>query len=438
MTYIKEVTVTNEVEIANDEGNPIPVSDGGSSITVDGSISVSNSPIIKFGPAATDAFCRLRVSQPFTLWDGALRYGEDVLAWDQVDIGSATSIFLPNECSVQMRVTGSGDSVTRQSKQVFAYQPGKSLLVLATFVFNAPTANLRQRVGYFGAQNGVYLELDGTTINLVIRKYTSGIVDDSSEKVSRSNWNGDRLDGNGPSGINLDLSKAQIWWCDVEWLGVGDVRSGFVIDGNFIICHTFHHANILDKVYMTTACLPVRYEISSSGASGSMKAICSTVISEGGYANRSISRAIGTSLSGKNLSQLDYTPLVCLRLKSSNIDSIVVPTKFDIYGLQQAAFGYRLILNPTLTDPNWTSAGSTSSVEYDISASALSGGHILDQGIFVGSNKGGTASVSSTDVDFSQQLGRSISGISDIWCLAAIATNNNDDAVGAVTWQEHV
>jgi hypothetical protein len=391
--------------------------------------------------ASIDAFGRLRVSNPFTLFDGALRYRDDRFKWDQVDTGNGVSTFLPNESSVIMTVSGNGDSAIRQSKQVFSYQPGKSLLTMATFVMNTPTAGLRQRVGYFGERNGVYFEIDGTDINLVIRKYTSGSVDDTTEKINRSTWNGDKMDGQGGqsniSGVTLDLTKVQIFWCDVEWLGAGSVRCGFVINGQFIVCHIFHHANIFDKVYMTTASLPVRYELSSTGAAGTMRAICSTVISEGGYSNRSQSRAIGTSLTGKNLSQTEYRPLVCIRMKSTNIDSVVVPAKFDLYGVQLAAFGYRVILNPTLTDASWTSAGDNSSVEYDLSATALSGGIVIDQGIFVGSNKGGAASVSGNDVDFSQQLGRTIAGVSDIWCLAAIATTNNDDAVASVSWQEH-
>lgn len=392
--------------------------------------------------ASIDAFGRMRVSNPFTLFDGAIRYRDDGFKWNQSTQGSGTGTFVANECSIQMSVSGNGDSVVRQSKQVFSYQPGKSLLTLATFVMNTPSSGLRQRVGYFSSQNGVYFEVDGTELNLVIRKYTSGSVDDTTEKIPQSAWNVDRLNGEGGqnniSGLTLDVTKSQIWWSDIEWLGVGSVRCGFVINGQFIVCHIFHHANILNKVYMTTACLPVRYEITSTGAAGSMKAICSTVISEGGYVNRSLSRAAGTALTGKDLSNTVYRPLVCIRMKSANIDSIVVPTKFDIYGLQLTAFAYRIIVNPTLTDANWISAGADSSVEYDISATALSGGTVIDQGIFVGSNKGGAASVSSTEVDFSQQLGRTINGVSDIWCLAAISTSNNDDAVGTVTWQEHI
>lgn len=391
--------------------------------------------------ASIDAFGRMRVSTPYTLFDGASRYRDNSFKWDQQDTGGGTSTFLPNESSVLMSVTGNGDSSIRQSKQVFSYQPGKSLLTMATFAMTTPTAGLRQRVGYFGAQNGVYFEADGTTLNLVIRKYTAGSVDDTTEKIPQSSWNVDRLNGQGGqnniSGLTLDVTKTQIWWCDVEWLGVGSVRCGFVINGQFIVCHIFHHANILDKVYMTTATLPVRYELTSTGAAGTMRAICSTVLSEGGYANRSQNRAVATPLTGRELSNVVYRPIICIRLKSANIDSVVVPSKFDLYGLQQAAFVYKVILNPTLTDANWTSAGTDSSVEYDMSATALTGGTTIDQGIFVGSNKGGTATVTAGEVDFSNQLGRTIAGVSDIWCLAAIATTNNDDVVASVSWQEH-
>jgi hypothetical protein len=418
-----------EVEIKNDSGNPIPIS-GNVNATLTGTAAVT------LGAAATDAFGRLRVSNPYTLFDGGLRYFDNTYKWDQVDTGSAVSSLLPNESSILMNATGAGSAI-RQTKQVFSYQPGKSLLVLLTFVMNTPTAGVTQRAGYFGAENGVYFEVAGTTKNLVIRKSTSGSVDDTTEKFSQSLWNGDKLDGTGASGITLDVTKAQIFWTDIEWLGVGTVRCGFVVNGQFIVCHSFHHANILNKVYMTSATLPLRYELISTGPAASMRAICSTVMSEGGYSNRSFTRAIGTALTGKNLSDTAYRPLVCLRMKSTALDSIVVPTAFDVYGLQQAAFAYRIILNPTLTGDSWTSADTDSTVEYDLSATALSGGKVITQGIFVGSNKGGSAQVSANEIDFSQQLGRTIAGVSDIWCLAAIATTNNDDAVGVVNWQEH-
>lgn len=387
-----------------------------------------------------DAFGRLRVSEPYTLFDSGLRYHDNPAKWDQQDTGSAVSAHLPNESSVLMTVSGAGDEVIRQTKQVFSYQPGKSLLVLNTVVMNQPTVGLRQRVGYFGTENGIYFEVDGGELNLVIRKYTSGSVDDTSEKIPQSSWNCDRLNGEGGqhnlTGLTLDVTKAQIFWMDIEWLGVGSVRCGFVINGQYIVSHIFHHANIMDKVYMTTASLPIRYEITSTGAAGAMRSICSSVLSEGGYVNRSRSRSASTAISGKSISSTGFTPLVAIRLKSNRLDAIIIPSKYDVYGLTNSAYKYAIIYNPTLTGASWVDASSDSSIEYDLSATALSGGTIIDSGLFSSSAKGGGAS-NFGDVDFSLQLGRTIAGVSDIFVLAAIATSNNDKAIATLVWQEH-
>jgi hypothetical protein len=389
------------------------------------------------GGTNLDAFARLRVSNPFTLFDGALRYRDDPFKWSESTSGNGVITFNADRSTITMGVVGAGTCV-RESKRVFSYQPGKSLLTMASFVMHTPTVGVRQRVGFFGAENGVYFEVNDLVKNMVIRKYTSGSVDDTTEKVPQSSWNGDRLDGTGSSGITLSVAKSQIWWCDIEWLGVGSVRTGFIINGEFIVCHTFHHANLLALVYMTTATLPVRYELTVTGENtASMQAICSAVISEGGYVNRSLPRSVGTGLTGQNLSNTVYRPLVSIRLKSTNLDAVVVPSKFDVLGIQNAAFGYRIILNPTLSGASFISAGTNSSVEYDITATGLTGGTVIDEGVFQGTNKGASVSVTSTEVDFSQQLGRTLSGVSDIWCLAAIASTNNDDAVGVVSWQEH-
>lgn len=437
------------ITVNNTSGNPIPITDaggsltiddGGGSITIDGTVTVTGgSTQSTFSKSQIDAFGRLRVSEPRTIFDGSFRYSDDPNKWDTATTGEGNTNFLVNESTVTLNVSGGNDEVIRETKRVFKYQPGKSLLVMSSFVLNNPKNNLRQRVGYFGEDNGIYFQTEDTVKSLVIRKKTSGTVDDTSEKVTQSNWNGDKLDGTGPSGHTIDFSRAQIFWMDIEWLGVGSVRTGFVIDGEFIVCHTFHHANILDKVYMTTGTLPLRYEITSigSGTSGTLRQICSTVMSEGGHENISMPRSAHTSLSGKALSTSVYRPLVAIRLKSSRLDSVVVPSKFDVFGLQNAAFKYVILLNPSLSGTSWTSAGSDSAVEYDISATSLSGGTVIDSGIFVGSSKGATVIVTPEDGGFSQQLGRKLNGVSDIYVLAVIATTSNDDAAGSITWQEH-
>lgn len=422
--------------------NPLPVNIGGDSITIDNAY-------LNFG-VGMDAFGRLRVSNPFTLFDSSFRYRDNIYKWNHSTVNNSGNVsvsHLPNESSMALTLgVSNGDSIIRETKRIFSYQSGKSLLVMNTFVFSELKTNLRQRVGYFGANDGVYFTAEGEDLYMVIRKSISGVVDDTTEKIAQGNWNVDTLDGSGdannPSGKSLITSRPQIMFIDLEWLGVGTVRVGFVINGEFVVVHKFHHANIsgFTGVYMKTGSLPLRYEITNTGVTASnstMKQICSTVISEGGYVNQSISRSASTSILGKNLANNVYNPLVCIRLKSTNLDAVVVPSEFETFGLQNTAFKWALIFNPTLTNASWTDAGINSSVEYDVSSTSLVGGEVLIEGIFAGGNKGGGGLIGASQIDFCYQLSRQLNGTADILCLAAYPTSNNDDAIGIITWQEH-
>src|SRR6056300_45551 len=429
-------TVFEVPMIANKNGevvtteNPFPV-------TITQAIGYSNRS------TSNDAFGRLRVSNPFTLFDSSLRYGDNTEKWSESETdnsGNSGSAHNANEGLMDLTVgESSGDSIIRETKRVFSYQPGKSLLVLNTFVMNAPKAYLRQRIGYFGAENGVYLEQDNSSIYIVKRSKVSGSI--VNTRVNQTNWNIDNLLGDGVSGYTLDLTKAQILWSDFEWLGVGSVRVGFVINGQFIPVHIFHHANDVTTTYMTTATLPIRYEITNTddtGSSSTLKQICSSVMSEGGFSPTSISRSVSTALTGKNISDTADTPLISIRLRSGRTDGVVVPKFADFYGLQQAAFAYRIYRNNTLTGASWVTASSDSNVEYDLSATALTGGQKIMEGVFVGDNKGGASKIDFTGFDNTLQLTRSLgNSTGDIFTVAIRATTNNDDAVGALNWQEH-
>ena len=271
-------------------------------------------------PASVDSFGRLRVSNPLTLFDSSYRHQDNGL-WATSVANSGTATFNANQGLMDLAVTTtSGSKVYRETLRVFPYQPGKSLLLLSTFVFNEAKTNLRQRSGYFDNNNGFFLELSGTTLSFVRRSYVSGALVET--KIPQSDWNTDKLDGTGLSGITLDMTKAQILWSDMEWLGVGSVRMGFVIDGVLITCHTFNHANIISSTYITTATLPLRYEIENTGTTGSsstLKQICGSVISEGGYQLSGDSHSVGTPIATPVSMATAGTvyPIVSLRLIAS-------------------------------------------------------------------------------------------------------------------------
>jgi hypothetical protein len=398
----------------------------------------ANVIISGFSGATADAFGRLRVSEPFTLFDTQARY-YDHQQFSNAIVGTGNVVYVANQSSFQLNVgTASGDSVIRETKRVFPYQPGKSQLALNTFCFNTPKTNLRQRVGLFGASDGVFFENDGTYNYMVIRSGSTGV----EERVRQDAWNGDQLTGAGgaanPSGITLYPQRTQIFYSDVEWLGVGSVRVGFIINGVYILCHTFNHANQSGntKVYMTTATLPIRYEITNTGivASPSMATqICSTVISEGGYNNFGTTQSAGTGTTQKRLSNSNtYYPIVSIKLNSSRLDSIVFPRQIDVLSPSVNYYRWVLLQNPTLTGATFASTSPTGTVDIDTAATAVSGGIEIQSG-YASSRE--LAQLSAVDY-FQFQLGRTLAGVSDVVTLAIAATANNADVLAELGWQE--
>lgn len=390
---------------------------------------------ITIGGTSVDAFGRARTSAPFTLFDSQNRYAKNDMFSESTATGGAVS-YLANESTVEMTTTtSSGSEVVRESKRVFPYQPGKSLLVLNTFVMSAAQTNLRCRVGYFSTQNGVFFERNNSTLNIVRRSYVTGSVVDTA--VAQSSWNGDKLDGTGASGYTLDTTKAQIFWMDFEWLGVGSVRCGFVINGQFIVAHTFNHANSLSTVYMTTAILPVRYEITNTGATasaGSFKQICSTVISEGGYERKVAVQTASMTALNTNIST-SWMPLVSIRLDPTRLDSVIIPDGYSVLptSASSTVFEVAMFKNATLTSPSWTQTTSDN-VEFDISATALTGGHLIYHNFTIASTQTAGTTNNGGEYNFDLQLGRTLAGVSDIYTIAVKTLSGTHNAIGSMSF----
>jgi hypothetical protein len=401
------------------------------------------SPLTGNPTAATDAFGRLRVSNPFTLFDSSHRYRDNGL-WNSSTATGGTVTFQASEGLVDLAVTTtSGSLVYRETTKVFSYQPGKSLLVLNTFVMAPAKTGLRQRVGYFGADNGMYIELNNSTLSFVERSISSGSF--SEIRVAQANWNIDKMDGTGPSEIVLDITKAQILWMDIEWLGLGSVRMGFVIDGKFIPCHVFHHANLISSTYISTASLPLRYEIENTGTTASnstLKQVCSSVLSEGGYELRGAQQAIQTPIgSPRDLTTaITYYPVASIRLKASpnRLDAIIILTALSILGItNNANYSWRVVASGTTTGGTWTSAGADSSVEYNITGTSFTGGRILASGFLNGSNQGSTPVDILKEALFSFQLERNAFTSTPFeLTLAAAADTNGADIYASLDWEE--
>lgn len=419
----------------------VTIVDGGGSITVDGNVTANVTGVVTTVITGTnvDAFGRLRVSNPTTLFDSQNLY-IDGGQFSNVTATGGTVTYVPAESSFNLAVTAAnGSSVINQAKTTQAYQPGKSMLTMNTFAFATLVSGCRQRVGYFTASNGVYFEANGGDLYLVIRSSATGSL--VEERIAQANWNGDSLSnlvGSNPSGINLDPALTQIFWCDIEWLGVGNVRAGFVINGSFIVCHTFQHANQTGntRVYMTTATLNPRYEITNTSATAgarTMKQICSTVISEGGYNPTPTIDYVSSGIQPTRLSTGNvYTNLASIRLNPATPDAVVTPSQVDLL-LTDVQYGcFQLVLNASNAAGLTYANVGTGIVQANTSAVQINDGTVVYAGV---TSSRDTFSVSE-DVARRLQLSRNADGTTNTLTLCAGYGSNNADLIWKFGWSE--
>lgn len=401
------------------------------------------SPAVGLNPSAGsawDAFQRLRVSNPEALFDSQFRYNTSTLLWDQLTSGGGAITHLPNMSAVQLSCgTASGDKAIRQTRSYFRYQPGKSQLIAMTGILGVGKTNVRKRVGYFDDGNGIFFEQNGLVLNVIQRSSTSGSPVDTL--VAQSDWNLDKLDGTGISGTILDATKNQVFIIDFQWLGAGRVRIGFSMDGVIVYCHQFLNSNSLTVPYMATGNLPVRYEIVNTGVAASstnLIQVCVSVVSEGG-----INDVPGVTFSANNgISSITVTtrrPILSIRPKLL-FNSIVnrmelVPEDMEVMAASGVAL-WELVYSGTLTGAAFNSVDARSGVEFDVAASAISGGTVLDSGYVPSGSpttRAGTRRRLISKVPFSLDL---LGTAADILSIVCTSFTGSCLLNGEIAWKE--
>lgn len=343
----------------------------------------------------TDAFGRIRMSTPFTLGDYKHLYGLDPNFIDNITNGGSVT-FQANQACARLTTSNNANSrVVHQTKFYHHYMPGKSQQILSSFNFYAATPNVTKRTGYFDDNNGIFFEQAGDgTLTWVIRTYTSGVV--AENRKTQAEWNIDKMNGQGGSQFNLDITKTQLAFMEFQWLGVGSVTVGFVHEGSFIPCHQFHHSNELTTVYMSNPNLPVRCEILNTGttAGAFFDQICSTVVSEGGYVEAGQDWSV-SSPTARTMDDGTTVPILAIRLKNTFRGyanrMIVRMGNLNVFATQEN-MEYKLIKLPDIsqltTATNWVSVNDGSGVEYNDGATAYTDGEVIDGGYISATTQG--------------------------------------------------
>tara|TARA_R110002167_G_C12707228_1_gene655085 strand:- start:2457 stop:3683 length:1227 start_codon:yes stop_codon:yes gene_type:complete len=400
------------------------------------SVSNSNLHVAMGDSPSLDAFSRMRVSQPVTIFDSILKYDKRDDLWYEQLTGGATSIHSFDNASIVATVTTSGDKVVRQSRLWTRYQPGKSQLTLMTFNLvppGSPTTGVRRRVGHFNEDNGVYFEQRDGVIAWVKRSNTSGTPVES--RIEQADWNLDKF-------ADLDTSKTQILVVDLQWLGVGRVRVGFDVDGVIRYVHEFLHANIETTVYMTTAQLPLRYEleaITTPQGPASMRIICSMVSSEGGVqlqlgVPHTANSGAPASSSGTLIPLLSIRPKTTFQGEINRIQTI--QRSLQVLNTGNGTAEVHLIWDGVLTGAAFASVEADSTMEFDTAATAITGGHDV-QSFYVSATNQADASLIA-DIVGGLTLTNDIAGINPTPLTIAITNHGNITAAAAMSWQEYL
>lgn len=391
----------------------------------------------------TDAFGRLRVGNPVTLFDSKQIFDALALLWDDQEVSGAgtSSTYDQDRASSLLAVSNvTAGKRVRQTFQRPNYQPGKSQLFYITYVMGAPATGITRELGSFDDNNGLFLRQTVAGLSVVRRSNVTGSPVD--EVVAQSAWNLDKLDGTGQSALTLDQTKGQIFCMDFEWLGIGAVRFGFVIDGRVVYCHQSRNANELAAVYMSTPNNPLRYSIENdgTGAVATFETLCSSVSSEGGDhpLGRPNYLPVGNTLVNANVVGTVYA-LQGIRLKAAALGARVDVVAASMMGVTSDNFEWTLRLNPTLAAPLVYGDVADSVLQSALgeagnpSTTTVTAGTILDGGLIKSFGSSGSASV---DIDSALHLGSAINGDRDEIVLCAMPYSINLDVRGGLKVRE--
>lgn len=383
------------------------------------------------------AFEELRVANNYTLADLINKYEIDTKEFSTSTATGGAVAHVPDQSAVSLSVTTSnGSEANLRTNTFYRYQAGKGLRIKQT-LYHADTGNTNQisRWGLFDDDDGLFWQLSGTTFGIVRRTSTSGSPVDNA--TSASSFSVDPLDGTGPSGITLDLTKGNIFEINFQWLGVGTVN--FYVNGYLV--HQIFNANTLAAPYIKTAQLPISYQIVNTGAStaSSLTVICNSVIVEGGDDPPEY------SFCAYNSSQISVTtterPILTIRPKStynSITNRMLILPKILSIATEGARLGFRLVYNGTLTGSSFSSANNYSGVEFDVSATSLSGGETLYYGFLPNSNDATSIKIN----ELFEGLGRLLrqnafaTGVDSLTVMAVNEQAGSTKVRAALVWTE--
>lgn len=385
-----------------------------------------------------DSYNRLRIAGQDLSFGVHFANNLNTSYFNTLVVGTASISSVTNQAAARMTTsTGATDSIIVQTKRYLRYNPGVGHQIMISSIIGAKKPNIRQRLGYFDTTDGLFFEQTATDLAVVVRSSTSGSPVDT--RVIQSNWNLDKLDGTGTSGLTLDTTKHNVYVIDFVWQGAGRIRFGIMNGAGIIYFHQIINANLNTSPFMRSPSRPGRAELTNVGvpaSSTNMDIVCVLAMRE--TSNELLAPFSASASRGiVKVTVSTIKPLITLRPKAT-FNGItnripISPIKTFIQGNQQNML-VQVYLNATLTGASYTSAGTNSGAEYDISATVVTGGTLIMETYVSASSNGEIDFDDVTDIAI---LGLDIAGTTaDTLTVTATSLAGNTDTWASIAWEE--
>lgn len=235
------------------------------------------------------------------------------------ELSGATSTYENEYSSVLMSVTEeAGSEVKRITNRYHYYQPGTSIMVVLTVAMgDAGKVGNTKSWGYADDDYGVLFEMYGTELLIELRGKAQGGYT-NRVKVYQNDWNGDKLDGTGPSGIVLDVTKQYQYYINMSWpFGTFEWGIYSAVHGR-VKCHQSTNDGVFTFPYILYSSLPVyfRNQNDSNTGTGSNMRVVSAVVKSEGEPDYTFWRFgdLGTG-TGKTINNYDNVPILSVKAK---------------------------------------------------------------------------------------------------------------------------
>lgn len=381
-----------------------------------------------------DSFNRLKVAPPHLLFDSSFQYSLQSKVFIQDALVGATITHDSARAAARLNCSASAGSRARfRSRNYFPYSPAFTNTVTASFNMQGSVVGVTKRIGMYDENNGYILEAHDGIVRVGIRSSIAG----STNYVNQADWNVDKMDGLGPSGLTLDISKQQILVIQYQWLGSGQVIFSFSINGMTYPFHKFNHANILSGLYSKTGTLPVQAEIlNTSGPASYMEFTCCSVVSNGATAQHGHLHSASSGLTAKSMPNTGVSyPIISIRKQTGFTDIPIQILDMNAFSTSQDDFIIQIVHKPTLVGAVWVNIPN-SFCQKDVSSTSWSGGDIVAE-FYMKGNLQASEKIEQLAKFWDLTLGNDFAGNSEIMTMSATPLTVNASMYGVISFKEY-